>query len=158
MRLTGIQIEVDGVEKFVGKVGRCPRNQLYPELVGVPVFYREVPYRDVYSYQARALGVDAAAWDEAVKLGAEGMIIYCSDKQLCFYVSKQKMAAESFLLDLGEFPQYRIPVTFVTQRNTYKGLPFGFTSNVTTVGAARRGPVIDLPSTPGPVDIQLGLF
>jgi hypothetical protein len=139
MELTGIQIVVNGVEKFVGKLGACPKNPVFPGLLGRPVFYREVPFSDVYSYETRALGVDRDAWDKAVEMGAEGMVIYCADRSECYYVSAKLMAAEAFIVDLGEFPQYRISLRSASCRPASRRLRFGYTTNVITVGMPADG-------------------
>lgn len=155
MKLTGLVIAVNNEQKFVGKVGRVPANTVLPAWVGKVALYREVPYSQVYSYQTKSVGVDQAAWEKAVELGAQGMIVYCPDKYELFVASNSLMEI-SAVVDLGEYPQIRVPVSDVSWISVKQGLPFGWTKNLVQVGADRRQVVS--PETPDVSNVQLGLF
>lgn len=158
MRLTGIEIVVDGKIKFVGKVGLTPQNRVLPQLARVPVLYREVPYKDLYSYTTQSIGVDAAAWEKAVELGAKAMICYCKDERAFFYVPASVMA-QSKVIDLGEFPQYRVPLHKAQRVNSPTGLSFGWTNHTVQAECVRSAPeVIVRNAMPTVQDAQLDLF
>lgn len=158
MRLTGITIKIDGHIRFVGKVGLTPPNRILPQLARVPVLYREVPYKDLYSYTTQSIGVDAAAWEKAVELGAEAMLCYCKDERAFFYVPAS-MLAQSKVIDLGEFPQYRVPLRKAQCVNSPTGLSFGWTNHTVQAECVRSAPeVITYKAMQTVRDAQLDLF
>lgn len=121
---------VNGRAKFVGKVGLCPADPRLPQYRGMRIFYREFPWKDVFSHATNTIGVDAQALDEAVALGAKKMVVYCKDTKQLWACDTQKLQ-ESYALDLGERPQYRIkPDDCVMCLDTNRGLNIGYTHNV----------------------------
>lgn len=136
LQLTGIEIIVNGKPKFVGKLGLCPTNHLFPDLKGVPVFYREVPWKDVYSYTTNAIGVDANAWQRAAELGAAGMLVYCEDESKCLWITAADING-AYIVDLGEYPQRRIHPNKAKTVKAYAGIKFGWTSNVERIEPRR---------------------
>lgn len=155
MNLTGISIAVNDEKKFVGKVGRVPVNAVLPSWAGRVAFYREVPYSQVYSYVTGSIGVDQAAWEKAVELGAEGMIVFCPDTH-GIYIASRSLMDNSGVVDLGEYPQVRIPVSKIEHIPEGESLPFGWTKNVLLVGATRRP--VNRVEAADVSSVQLGLF
>ena len=151
MRLTGIEIIVSGKKKFIGKVGLTPRNSILPQLDRVPLLYREVPFKDLYSHKTDSIGVDAAGWEKAEELGAAGMLCYCKDERKFFYVPAS-LLNECRVVDLGEFPQYRVPLMRAQSVKAAAGLNFGWTSVTVQAEAVRSAPQTLLSET------QLSLF
>lgn len=154
-RLTGITIAVGDEKKFVGKVGRVPSNDAVPEWTGRLALYREVPYSQVYSYVTGSIGVDQAAWEKAVELGAEGMIVFCPDTGV-LYVASSSIMDISGVVDLGEYPQVRVPLSKIEAvEGVSRGLPFGWTRNVVHVEAVKG---YKAKSEPALSSVQIGLF
>lgn len=130
MRLEGVEIVVNGQPKFVGKVGRCPRDARIAELAGEAIFYREVPYTDLYSTATDCLGVDAEAWDWASECkSARAMVVYCPDRKVLLVVMSESLDACP-KVDLGEYPQYRIPLSKARVIHATRGVNMGWTQNV----------------------------
>lgn len=158
MTLTGIEIVVNGEPKFVGKVGRTPKNSIIPAWQNRIALYREVPFVDVYSHVTHSMGVDQAAWEKAEELGAEGMIICCKDRQY-LYVASRELMATCRSVDLGEFPQIRVPIARIEKYPLSafsSGLSFGWTKHVVRVEGRRTPRIIVEPEEVS--NIQLGLF
>lgn len=120
MNLVGISINVSGKEKFVGKVG---------EYNGKRIFYREANFSDFHASRSQSLGVDKKAADYAHDiLKADWMLCWCKDTKDLYYV---RMPFESATVeDLGELPQYRIPVSEFTRKEDREAIKLGFTKNV----------------------------
>ncbi len=142
MKLTGIEIEVDGQSRCVGKVGLCPHgseitNRIHNHVRGQPIFYREAPFAQVFSYETSAISVDAMAWDKAAALGAQFMVIFCKDIGR-IYVAPKDLIGGAGKVDLGENPQYRIKPTNCIAIKSSIGINMGYTKNVAKAGIARE--------------------
>src|SRR6267154_4410826 len=99
MQLTGIEIELNGRRKFVGKCGICPSCHI-PHLKGKIIFYKEEKFKNVISHKLQAAGIDRYAWDFVRdKFKCEGMVIWCRDTYTMILISADKISG-SPIVDL----------------------------------------------------------
>jgi hypothetical protein len=106
-----ILVETPDKIKKVGRVVDCPQDiQIPKDLWKRPILYKEVPFYVCHLRISDSVGIDADAWDVADRLGADAMIIYCKDKSLFVIARKDSLLWAGHLIDLGENPQYQIPL------------------------------------------------
>ena len=102
----GLAITVNGLEKFVGKVTD------FKDLQGRTwrVLYREADFIEFFCFKEQAISIDKQAADYALSiLGAQWMICYCQDTHEIYDVPTSSFN-HAVVSDLGELPQYRIPI------------------------------------------------
>lgn len=135
--LIGIEIEIGGIKRFVGKVCTIPENQVIPKFKGVRVLYKEELWTKFYSYSTDSVGIDSAAWLTAKDHGAEGMIVFCKDKAEMWCI-KGHYIDSAPLIDLNEGREHRIPLSRCYVAKNASGLQklIGYTRNVVLVRPA----------------------
>lgn len=166
MQLVGIQIHAGGRWKFIGKAGRCPSGAGVPSvLVGQCIFYRSVPWKDVYSTATKTLGVDMEAWEEAKRQGAKWLVMETYEEgrtngkldrnfkrnQKLYYIGKDAFDKTAYPHDLGEHVQLRLkPDSFFVKENASE-IKMGHTNNVKQVRhVARETPITEQAPAPVP--------
>lgn len=124
--MTGLAIRVGDKEKFVGKVADYQSRAYGP----IRILYREAHYADFYSHKTAALSVDKAVADCAAnELGATHMVCYCTDTRDLF-VAPTRLFAQARIVDLGERPQYRIPLEGFVKFTNCQRINLGYTKDV----------------------------
>lgn len=138
MKLTGFQIKVGDESRFIGKVGVCPMTYTaLPELHGHLIFYRETPRADAVSYATNALGYDRAVLDRAMQMQVVAFVNWCKDTRELLVVTTETVRKHAFVVDLGEHPQYRIPLRHVRVLLEMPTIDMGWTTHVETIDVRR---------------------
>jgi hypothetical protein len=133
MNLIGLEIEVKGKRKFIGKAGICPKG--VPGYAGKRILYREVRYSDFYSYTTRTLGIDAEVWRAARReFQVLALLTYCTDTGELWAIDGPVLDAAP-VADLGERPQLRVAPKDAKKRQCDK-LNMGYTRLVRLVAPA----------------------
>ena len=151
--LIGIEIQVNGTFKFVGKVGTVPKFTVPDSLVGHRIFYRELKHADVFSRATDSYSVDREAWDMAHSLEATGMVIFVKDRNETV-VATADVINKSSVVDLGERPQYRIKKGLVYIHYNTAPVKMGFTTRVVRIDPQGKAD----PPKPLVADMQGRLF
>lgn len=141
-----LEIEAGGRKKIVGKVG------FYPPM-NETIIYREAKFADFFSGKTTSFSIDraAAAWaiDER---RATAMVCFCKDTRDRYQVSTA-VFKNAVVMNLGERPQYRIPMA--SFHRTEKSDPFKipYTANVQKIPALKTAQAAR-PATPPPRPAQ----
>lgn len=147
MELLGLEIDIAGKRKFIGKVGIVPASATIPKLKGHCIIYREAKWRDVISHTTNTFGFDYSVWLRAKELGAEGMVTFCPDYSRMILCSKELIDSAGFELQLGhEGVQVRIPMAKIKVIEKAKPIRMGYTTNCELV------PLVAEPQTIKPLE------
>lgn len=142
MQTVVLQININGKDRIVGKIGVCPQNSAMPMLAGHIILYKEELRKNAVSYKLNAIGIDTLAFEKAKEYNIEGLVMWLKDSYQIITVPVDVIDSVRSV-DLHEGSQKRIPLVMCkVYENKLNGIPFAWTNNVVTI-EPKKGKWID---------------